>query len=327
MRIAEEIIAGRRLGREDDLEFLLTTPLNELTEAADHIRRALCGNHMDLCVIINGRQGGCSENCRFCSQSAHNHSGLKAGKFLTPEEITADGEKYDHKGADRYSIVTAGRGISRPDLKKALSAYSSLHVRCPAMILCASHGIISDEDLAALKMSGVTMYHENIETSRRYFPEVCTTHSFDEKLDMIARAKSAGLSICCGGIIGMGETWEDRMDMGLTIAEIGADSIPINALMPIPGTPFGDLPVLSEDEILRSIALFRFLNPTAGIRVAAGRILMREGGRRAFLSGANAALTGEMLTTAGNDMDQDLSMFHSMGFELRAFDKKNASDS
>ena len=106
--------------------------------------------------------------------------------------------------------------------------------------------------------------------------------------------------------------------MGLTIAEIGADSVPINALMPIPGTPFGDLPVLSEDEILRSIALFRFLNPTAGIRVAAGRILMREGGRRAFLSGANAALTGEMLTTAGNDMDQDLAMFHSMGFELRA---------
>jgi biotin synthase len=135
---------------------------------------------------------------------------------------------------------------------------------------------------------------------------------------MIARAKKAGLSICCGGIIGMGETWEDRIDMGLTIAETGADSVPINALMPIPGTPFGELPVLSEDDILRSIALFRFLNPTAGIRVAAGRILMKEGGRRAFLSGANAALTGEMLTTAGNDMDQDLAMFHSMGFELRA---------
>lgn len=316
--IAEEIIRGRRLSRSDDLNFLLTTPLDELCEAADHIRRHLCGDKVDLCAIINGRQGGCGENCKFCSQSGHNHSGIQVTRFTPVEDIVADCLKYYKKGVDRYSIVTAGRGISRHDLDLACQAYAEMSTRFEGLGICASHGMLSQEDMNRLASCGVDMYHENIETSRNYFPQICTSHTYDEKLETIRRARAAGMRICCGGIIGMGESWEDRIDMALSTTEIGADSIPLNALMPIKGTPLGDLPTLSEADILRSICIFRFLNPTAGIRLAAGRILMSENGRRAFTSGANATLTGDMLTTAGNDTNQDRAMLQEMGFDITA---------
>lgn len=316
--LAEEIINGRRLHGHDDLTFLLTTELDELCEAADLIRKELCGNKVDLCAIINGRQGGCSENCKFCSQSARNHSGIKVTSFMAVEDLVADCVKHYRKGVDRYSIVTAGKGISRADMDLACQAYRQMHEQCEDLGICASHGMLSEDDMERLAACGVEMYHENVETSRRYFPHVCTSHTYEDKLETIRRARAAGMQICCGGIIGMGETWEDRIHMALEIAEIGAESIPINALMPIKGTPLGDLPTLSEDDILRSICIFRFLNPTAGIRLAAGRILMGDNGRRAFTSGANATLTGEMLTTAGNDTNADRAMLQEMGFEIAA---------
>lgn len=316
--LAEEIIKGRRLTRDDDLTFLLTTELTELCAAADHIRQELCGNKVDLCAVINGRQGGCSENCKFCSQSARNHSGIKVTTFMKVEDLVADCVKYYEKGIDRYSIVTAGKGMSEEDLATACQAYAEMREACPGLGVCASHGMLSEEAMQRLVESGVEMYHENIETSRRYFPHVCTSHTYEDKLETIRRARAAGMRICCGGIIGMGETWEDRIEMALAISEIGVDSIPLNALMPIKGTPLGDLPTLPEEDILRSICIFRFLNPTTGIRLAAGRILMGENGRKAFVSGANATLTGDMLTTAGNDMDTDRAMLQGMGFEIQS---------
>lgn len=315
-KIADQIIEGRRLGREDDLGFLLTADLDMLCEEADRIRRELCGNQVNLCVIINGRQGGCSENCKFCSQSAHNHSGVAAKPFVDVDTAVEDCKLYYKKGAHKYSIVTAGRGLSERDMEKACEAYEKMHRECPGMGICASHGMLKEEDFLRLKEHGVDMYHENIETSRRYFPEVCTTHTYEDKLNTIALAKKAGLSICCGGILGMGETWEDRIDMAVSIAEIGADSIPLNALMPVPGTPFGDKAPLAEEEILRSVCIFRFLNPTAGIRLAAGRSLMADSGRKAFLSGVNATLTGNMLTSSGSDIETDIRMLKEMGFDL-----------
>lgn len=314
--IAEEIIHGRRLKRDDDLSFLLTEDLDVLCRAADKIRRALCGNQVNLCVVINGRQGGCSENCKFCSQSAHNHSGIQVKPFLDVDVMVEDCKKYYEKGVHKYSIVTAGKGLSEKDMQKACEAYKKMSQSCPGLGICASHGMLDEEGFRKLKESGVDMYHENIETSKHYFPQVCTSHTYEDKIRTISLAKKAGLSICCGGIIGMGETWEDRIDMAVSIAEIGVDSIPLNALMPIKGTPFGEMEVLSEDDILRSICIFRFLNPVAGIRLAAGRVLMKDSGKKAFLSGANAALTGDMLTTAGNNVEQDFEMLKEMGFEL-----------
>ena len=159
-------------------------------------------------------------------------------------------------------------------------------------------------------------YHANIETSRRNFPNICTTHTFEDKLEVIRRAQAAGLSVCSGGIIGMGETWEDRIDMAITLSELGIKSIPLNILRPIPGTPLEHQAALSEDEILRTIAIFRYINPTAMVRLAAGRNSMKHSGEQAFRSGANAAITGDMLTTSGNRISEDQEMLAAMGFTL-----------
>ena len=159
-------------------------------------------------------------------------------------------------------------------------------------------------------------YHENIETSRRYFPYICTTHTYDEKIQSIKLAQAEGFCVCSGGIIGMGETWEDRLDMAVSLAELGIESIPINALMPIPGTPLENLPTLSEDDILRTVAFFRYINPLANIRLAAGRGLMREYGKAAFQSGASATITGNMLTTSGSNIAGDKAMLTGMGRDI-----------
>ena len=160
------------------------------------------------------------------------------------------------------------------------------------------------------------MYHENIETSRRNFPNICTTHSYEDKIKEIKIAKEIGLSVCSGGIIGMGENWEDRIDMAVSLSELGITSIPINALMPIEGTPYGDLKPLTEEEILRSVAIFRYYNPTAYIRMAAGRSYFKDGGRKLFQAGVNATITGDMLTTVGNDTKQDKEMLTKLGFDI-----------
>ena len=191
-----------------------------------------------------------------------------------------------------------------------------LQEECKEIELCASHGLLTKEQFEILRKVGVTRCHANIETSRRYFPSICTTHTFEDKLACIRAAKEAGLEVCSGGIVGMGETWEDRLDMALTLAELEVDSIPLNALMPIPGTPFENLKQLTEEELLRVIAMFRFINPSTSIRLAAGRKLMKENGKKAFFSGANATITGDMLTTSGNNTKQDKQMLVASGFEI-----------
>lgn len=311
--LAREIIDGRWLTKEENLDFFKSANLEELLDAADEIRRELCGDSANLCSIINGRSGKCSENCKFCAQSAHHHAEIESYGFLDEETIVNDCKNHEEKGVHRYSVVTAGRALEGKELEEACRIYKVLHETCK-IELCASHGLLGDEAFAMLKASGVTNYHANIETSRRNFPNICTTHTFDDKLECIRRAKAAGLRVCSGGIIGMGETWEDRVDMAMTLAELGIASIPINALIPIKGTCFGDLQPLTEEEILRTVAMFRFVNPTAYIRLAAGRTLMQDSGRRAFMAGANATITGDMLTTSGNDIKQDKEMLRSMGF-------------
>lgn len=315
-QIADEIISGRRLNRDDDLSFLLNGDLEELKKGANKIREALCGNHVNLCSIINGRAGRCSENCKFCAQSAHNHTGAKEYDLLDADEVIEACKRNEAYGVHKFSIVTAGRTLCGSAFEQAVNIYSRMNEECPNISLCASHGLLKDDQFDRLKESGVTMYHANIETSRRNFPNICTTHTFDDKIKCIKAAQKAGLEVCSGGILGMGETWEDRLDMALTLSELNIDSIPLNALMPIKGTPFQDLPVLTEDEILRSVALFRFINPTAYIRLAAGRNLMNESGKEAFFSGANATITGDMLTTSGNNTEQDKQMLSENGFDI-----------
>ncbi len=297
LTLAEEIINGRRINRNDDLSFFTDCNLDELCEGADRIRKALVGDKVDLCSIINGRSGRCPEDCKYCAQSAHHNTECEVYDFLPEEKILEACRLNESEEVHRFSIVTSGRALTGEEFEKAVHAYEMMKSEC-RIELCASMGFISEEQLHRLHEAGVTSYHHNIETSERNFPNICTTHTYAQKMEMLKKVKAEGMYVCSGGIIGMGETWEDRLDMAVSLAEIGADSIPINALMPIPGTPLEHLERISEPEILRTVAFFRFINPTAEIRLAAGRALLTNDGELAFRSGASATITGNMLTTA-----------------------------
>jgi len=295
--LAEEIIGGRRIGREDDLSVFINCDLNDLCEGADRIRDHFVGKKIDLCSIINGRSGRCPEDCKYCAQSAHHNTECAIYDFLPEEKIVEACKLNESEGVDRFSIVTAGRALTGEEFDKAIHAYETMNEQCKNIELCASMGFLSKEQLHRLHEAGVKSYHHNIETSKRNFPNICTTHTYEQKMETLKMVKEEGMYVCSGGIIGMGETWEDRLDMAVSLAEVGADSIPINALMPIKGTPLEDRPVLTEDEIIRTIAFFRYINPKADIRLAAGRALMTNDGEKAFKSGASASITGNMLTT------------------------------
>lgn len=232
-KLADDIINGKRLTRKDDLSFFIDCELDALLEGADKIREYFCGDKVDLCTIINGRSGRCGEDCKYCAQSAHNHTNCEVYDFLPKEKILAEALANEKEGVDRFAIVTAGRSLSGEDFEKAIDAYETMHKECK-LDLCASLGFLTKEQFHRLHEAGVTSYHDNIETSRRNFPNICTTHTYDEKIATIKAAQEEGFCVCSGGIIGMGETWEDRLDMAVSLAELGIMSIPINALMPIP---------------------------------------------------------------------------------------------
>lgn len=296
LKLADEIIAGRRLNKGEDLSFLITCDKEALYEGADRIRKHFIGDKIDLCSIINGRSGRCPEDCKYCAQSAHHHTDCEIYDFLPEERIMEACRLNEREGVDRFSIVTAGRALTGEEFDKAIKAYENMRDNCD-IELCASMGFISAEQLHRLHEAGVTSYHHNIETSRRHFPNICTTHTYDQKLATLKMIKAEGMYVCSGGIIGMGEDWDDRIDMALDLAEAQADSIPINALMPIKGTPLENMELLSADDITRTIAIFRYINPTAEIRLAAGRALLTNDGEEAFQAGASASITGNMLTT------------------------------
>lgn len=312
MDVAKKIIAGERLQPDDDLEFLLTEPLEKLQEGAALIQKHFCGKHIDLCTIINGKSGRCSENCKYCAQSARHKTGVAEYNFLPSEKILAVALANEAAGVNRFSIVTSGRTLDGESFERAIETYKLLRAKLK-IDLCASHGILNAEQLKRLKAAGVNRYHHNLETSRRFFPQICTSHTFDDRIKTIKLAQAAGLEVCSGGIIGMGETWQDRIDLGFEVAALGIKSIPINILDAIKGTPLDNLPRLSSEEILRTIAIFRYINPTANVRFAAGRKFLPDAGAAAFLHGASAAITGNMLTTSNVNVQSDLKLLRELG--------------
>jgi len=314
VQIAEKIIDGETLTPSDDLKFLLETPLEELQQGAGLIQKKFCGNHIDLCTIINGKSGRCGEDCKYCAQSAKNHTGIDEYNFLPTKEILAVAKINEKAGVNRFSIVTSGRALTGADFDKAVDAYKVLRENLK-IDLCASHGILNSEQFKKLRATGVTSYHHNIETSRRFFPQICTSHTYDDRINTINLAQDAGFNVCSGGIIGMGENWQDRIDMAFELFNLQIKSIPINALMAVKGTPLENRPPLAPEEILRTVAIFRYINPTANIRLAAGRKLLPDFGVSAFLHGASASITGNMLTTSGTTIKSDIELLHKLGLE------------
>lgn len=317
LKLAEQITKGRRINREDDLSVFITADLDTLCKGADIIREYFIGDRVDLCSIINGRSGRCPEDCKYCAQSAHYQTECDVYDFLPEEEIMESCRMNEREGVDRFSIVTAGKALTGEEFNKAIQAYKRMKEECD-IELCASMGFLTKEQLHELHEAGVTSYHHNIETSKRNFPNICTTHTYEQKIETLKKVKEEGMYVCSGGIIGMGETWEDRLDMAISLSEVGVDSIPINALMPIKGTPLEKERRLSEDEILRTVAIFRYINPTAEIRLAAGRALLTNDGERAFKAGASATITGNMLTTAAcATIRSDREMLKNIGREVK----------
>ena len=293
---------------------LINTDLQELSFAAEKIKQKFCGNKFDMCSIVSGKSGKCSENCKFCAQSSHYKTSIKEYPLLDSQNIFKEAKHNADKKVKRFSIVTSGKKLSDTEIDSVCQTYKNIKNKCD-ILLCASMGLLSYEQLVKLKQAGVTRYHCNLETSRRFFPSICSTHTYDDKINTINLAKKAGLEICSGGIFGLGETFEDRIDMFFDIYNLGIKSVPINVLNPIKGTPFENNKILSQEEINRTVAIARFILPDAFIRLAGERLLFKDKGVSMFSSGANATITGDMLTTSGTSIDEDFNTIKKLGFE------------
>ena len=313
--LTQQVLAGGELSREEALE-LYVQPLEPLCRRADEIRRHFCGNRFDLCAIVNGKSGRCSENCRFCAQSAHNHTGAAEYPLLSAQELVEQAKHCEAQGVLRYSIVTSGRRLFDREVDALCQAIRQIRAETHISV-CVSVGLLDEAQYRRLKEAGAERAHNNLETSRRNFPNICTTHTFDDKIAAIRAAQAAGLTVCSGGIMGLGETAEDRIDMALTLRELGVKSVPVNMLNPIPGTPLAQNERLTSDDMRRIAAVYRFLLPRASIRLAGGRGLLEDKGRSCFQSGANAAISGDMLTTAGITVQTDLTLLRGLGYEVR----------
>lgn len=313
--LTRQVMEGGAVSSQEALE-LYHQPLEELCQRADEIRRHFCGNRFDLCAIVNGKSGRCSEDCRFCAQSACNHTGAAEYPLLSPQKLTEQAKKQEAQGVLRYSIVTSGRRLSEAEVDALCQAIRQIK-RETGIYVCVSVGLLDISQFRKLKEAGAERAHNNLETSRRNFPNICTTHTFDEKAEAIRAAQEAGLSVCSGGIMGLGETVEDRIDMAQSLRELGVKSVPLNMLNPIPGTPLAQNEKLQEAEMRRIAAVYRFILPDASIRLAGGRGLLPDKGKSCFQSGANAAITGDMLTTAGITVQTDRTMLQELGYEVR----------
>lgn len=315
-KMKEKVMDGEEITREEAIA-LSREPLSELQAAADEIRKSMCGNGFDICTIINGKCGRCSEDCKYCAQSAHYHTSCEESyPLLTTEELLEGARYNDSRGVLRYSIVTSGKRLSDGEVEQVCESIRRIRKETSIQV-CVSFGLLNEEQFRKIKEAGASRVHCNLESSAGYFPKVCTTHTYEEKIETLKAAKRAGLSICSGGILGLGETMEDRIDMVLTARELGVKSIPVNLLNPIPGTPYEGNKPLTNEEACRCVAVFRFLIPDASIRLAGGRGLVGDKGEACFKSGANAAISGDMLTTAGITVETDMELIKQLGFEAK----------
>lgn len=312
--LKNKISNGYPITQNDAME-LITAPLEELCQAADEIRRKFCNNAFDICTIINGKSGRCSENCKFCAQSAHFGGKCEEYPLLGNEELVKQALYNYKRGVHRYSIVCSGKKLSDIEVENLCESIIEIKKACPISI-CVSGGLLDEQNYRKLKEAGVVRIHNNLETSRSFFPKICTTHTYDDKIKAVNAAKSAGLEVCSGGIMGLGETMEDRIDLAFTLRELKIKSVPVNMLNPIKNTPFENRKILSEDEMKRIVAIFRFIIPDAQIRLAGGRGLMSDMGKSLFVSGANAAISGDMLTTSGITIENDMKIISELGYRV-----------
>lgn len=285
----------------DELKALIDSEDREsLYNLANSLRIHFDGEVFETCSIINARSGKCSEDCKWCSQSKFYNTGVDIYPLISAEEALEAAKINSSKGVNRFSLVTSGRAVSKAEIDRVVNIYNQLEESVD-IDLCASMGLMKKEELQKLYDAGCRRYHCNLETAPSFFSKLCTTHTIDDKIVTIKAAREVGMSICSGGIIGMGETQDQRIEFAFKLREIGVDSIPVNILNPIKGTPLENCESLTDEEILTTFAIFKIVNPHSKIRLAGGRSLITHLQRKAIRSGVYAAIVGNMLTTEGDD--------------------------
>lgn len=313
--LKNRVLAGFSLTPDETRQIAEEPDAEALYAAAHDITRIRAPRKFNLCTIINAKSGRCGEDCRWCAQSSHYDTGVKVFPIVDQTKSGAAVRKAAELGIPRYSYVTSGRKLSARELRE-IRALAEKDREVPGIELCASLGLLTEKELRELKDAGIVRYHCNLETGPAFFPKVCTTHTQDEKIATLKAARRAGLDICSGGLFGMGESMADRAQLAMLLRELDVPSIPLNFLAPIPGTPLEHQPPLSDEEVLRTVALFRFVNPTAYLRFAGGRMrLSPETVRRALWIGVNSAITGDLLTTCGSAVDDDRRLAREAGYE------------
>lgn len=290
--------------------------LKALRDGAARITQRFSTGRFESCSIINARSGRCSENCKWCAQSAHFNTGCETYDLVDHDECMSAAQAHADAGIRRFSLVASGRSVRG----KALTAIASMCREAgerTGIQMCASLGLLGREELQELWDSGVHRYHCNLETAPSHFSTLCTTHTIEDKLRTIEAALEIGFSICSGGILGMGETRRQRAEFALTLRRAHPDSIPLNILSPIPGTPLENTPLLSEDEFIDAVALFRFAHPRTELRFAGGRArLSREAQLEALRVGINGGIVGDLLTTLGSTVARDKNMAAEAGYSF-----------
>lgn len=311
--LKEKVLNGGQISREEAMFLARYTPKQELYEAAGEIRNRKMGKRFDTCSIVNARSGRCSEDCKWCAQSARFKTRIEEYELMDEKTCMELARLNAEYKVDKFSFVTSGKALSNRNID-ILCSYARKIRRETGINLCASMGLLNREQLDKLMDAGITRYHCNLESSADFFPSLCSTHSMTDKLETIRAAREAGMEVCSGGIIGMGESMEDRISLAFMLNDLKIKSIPVNILNPIPGTPLEGTPSLSDEDILTTVALFRFINPEAWLRFAGGRLLIAHIEAAAIKAGINAAIVGDLLTTIGSKVKEDIQKVQELGF-------------